>query len=356
VGLGAAGALVLAALAIALFSFQTGRVLLPVTAPMIAFAAGSLAAVIVRGRLPAYPADVGPARPSIVALLVLMLAVGSAPAAGAADAVAIVTEVTGHCTQRARGELRPIVAYDRLSAGVSVEVSPGAGLVLVYADGKRWKLGAGAVVRLDATGVSTTRGPVESLPAYPPLPRLEEPAAHARVGERVAAVRVRGGRVRGLYPRSPGTVLPEHAVLRSEPASKADAYRVEVEEESGRVVFQAESSAPAVTVSPGILKPGGRYFWRVRSLGPVAPPARGEADFVVLPADVLEARRGLQGLLPAGAGPQVGLLAEIDRGLGLWQEARDRLQSALKGTPDDSTLQELLARVEAGLVALDKDN
>jgi hypothetical protein len=210
-------------------------------------------------------------------------------------------------------------------------------------------------VVLGAKGLSRRHGAVESLSAYPPFPRVEAPAP-ARADARVAAVRVRGARVQRLYPRSPAAALPDAVVLGFEPVAGAEAYRIEVEDEAGRGVFAAESATSAVTVSGGILRPGARYFWRVRTLGGVTPAARAEAEFAVLPAEVVQARRALQAECDREHGAQcAGLLAEIDRGLGLWREARDRLRAARARTPDDRALEELLSRVEAALASLDDD-
>lgn len=289
------------------------------------------------------------------ALLVLTAAVASP--LGAED-VAIATEVVGRCATRpGPGQpAREIALYDWVPSGAMVETTAGASLVLAFASGKRWRIGADASVTLAASGISTRRGPVDALPAYPPIPRVEAPAPTARVGARSAAVRVRGQRVYALYPRSPATLMSEDAVLSFQPVSGAHGYRVEVEDESGRSVFQAESRTTAVTVSPGLLRPGGRYFWRVRSVGGVSPPARGEAEFAVPSADLLEARRALEARLLADGAPEApGVLAEVDRGLGLWRQARARLQSALERAPGDQSLMGMLSRVEAAIAALDEE-
>jgi hypothetical protein len=122
-----------------------------------------------------------------------------------------------------------------------------------------------------------------------------------------------------------------------------------VEDESGNAVFSAETQTASILVSPGVLRPGSRYHWTVRSLGGTAT-GRGEADFETANAENLAARealrRSLQGL---GDAASLALLAEVDSSLGLLKEAHQGFRAALAQSPEDATLQLALARVEQRL-------
>jgi hypothetical protein len=124
---------------------------------------------------------------------------------------------------------------------------------------------------------------------------------------------------------------------------------VEVEDDEGVVVFQVEVGTPSVQVSPGVLKPGARYSWVVRTLRGSRPPARGAAEFVTLAAGVAERRAALRRALATDDPSSLPLLAEIDRELGLLIEARDTFRAALAVVPDDESIRDALQRVEAAL-------
>ena len=281
--------------------------------------------------------------------LALSVLPGATPARGE-DAVAIVASLAGRATVRHRGEeAREVRLFDWLPSGAVVETAAASSLTLAFASGQRHELGPSATATLGATGLAASSGPVTSLSPISPLPSLPALAPEARPGARAAALRIRGPRIAGLYPRGEATVLPDDAVLRFGTVPGAARYRVEVEDEEGAVVFQAEVVAPSVRVSPGVLKPGARYFWAVRSLGGSRPPARGAAEFGALAAGVVERRAALRQVLGEKDTATLPLLAEIDRELGLLVEARDTFRAALAAAPDNDGIRDVLQRVEDAL-------
>lgn len=280
-----------------------------------------------------------------------------APAAGGEEAVAIVAALAGGATVQNPGAA-PRVArlFDWLPAGAVVVTSAASSLTLAFANGQRHRLGPSATATLGASGLTAHSGPVTPLAPIPPLPRIPGLAPESRPGARAAAVRIRGRRIAGLYPRGEATVLPDEAVLSFAAVPGATGYRVEVESEGGAIVFQAEVASASVRVSPGVLAPGARYFWSVRTLRGPGPPARGEAEFTALAAAVVEERAALRRALETAADPSsLALLAEIDRELGLLAEAHDALRAALSAAPDDEGLRLALQRVEATLAETSGD-
>ncbi len=273
------------------------------------------------------------------------------PRARAEDAVAIVAALAGGATVRSPGApAREVRLFDWLPAGISVETAAASSLTLAFANGERHEMGASATATLGASGLAASTGPVKALAPIPPLPRTPGLAPEARPGARNAAVRIRGHRITGLYPRGEATVLPDEADLRFAPVPGATSYRVEVENEGGVVVFQAEVGAPSARVSPGVLQPGTRYLWMVRTLRSSGSPARGEAEFSTLAIGVVERRAAVrQALAQTDSASALALLAEIDRELGLFREARDSFRDALARAPGDDALRNALERVEATL-------
>jgi hypothetical protein len=266
-------------------------------------------------------------------------------------AVAIVTGLAGRATVRAPGgEAREVRLFDWVPTGATVETATGSSLTLAFANGSRHELGASASVTLGSSGLARSSGPVKALTPIPPLPQIAPLASDAHPGARAAAVRIRGKRITGLYPRGEVSALPDETQLRFAPVPGAASYRVEVEDESGVVVFQAEVESPGVRVSPGVLKPGARYFWMVRTLRGSGSPARGEAEFATLRAEVIESRAKLRHALEKpDEAASLALLAEVDRELGLLAEAHDAFRAALDRTPDDAALRNALRQLEATL-------
>ena len=183
--------------------------------------------------------------------------------------------------------------------------------------------------------------PLPSLPAIAPIAKSAQPRGEA------AAIRIRGDRIRHLYPADQAAALADRTVLRFEPVTGAAKYKVEVEDERGARIAEFETSEPAVAVSAGVLAPGRSYYWRVSSLDSVGPPARGAAQFVTLNEQNAGARRALRAALEDTGDPRsLALLAEIDRALGLLWEARETLQEAVRKAPEDADIRSALERIE----------
>ena len=275
-----------------------------------------------------------------------------------AEPIAIVYGLTGQALVRAApaSPPRPAQRFEWLPVAAELEVGKGATLLLAFASGVRYELGEGAKVTLVAPdGFRASTGPVRALSSVSPLPRLATLAADTLPGTRAGALRIRGSRIAGLYPRDEASALPNEATLSWGSLPGTPSYKVQVEDESGNAVFDAEVRTSSVVLSPGVLKPGARYHWTVRSLGG-ASSARGEADFSVLTTESLaartELRRSLHGLLDPES---LALLAEVDSRLGLFVEAQHGFRAALAQAPGDHTLQAALDKLDGQISAVGRD-
>jgi hypothetical protein len=186
------------------------------------------------------------------------------------------------------------------------------------------------------------------------MPRLVA-ISTVRAGARSGAIRVRSGsdlHFRNLYPNGESVAIPESTVLRFAPIEGASRYRVELEDESGKTVFDAETPLSAVTVPVGILRPGSRYYWKVRTIERSGPSVRGESDFTTLGEEDIRRRAAVSAvLMKKGDTESLALMAEIDHRLGLLMEAREGFQAALAKAPEDAALQRALADLDAQLSA-----
>jgi hypothetical protein len=285
----------------------------------------------------------------LFALSALTAVTSSTPTPEPKAPVAIVYALSGEAFQGAPGQPRhPIVLFDQLPAGADLDVEPGARLALAFASGKCWALGGGARATLGATDLGSRAGNVRRLPSVPPLPRLAPIRKDDHAGPRAGAVRIRGERIKGLYPGRGAKALASATVLRFRAAGGAERYRVEVQDEQGAIVVSTETTAPAVRVPAGILRPGASYHWVVRTLDLPGAAARGEADFPTLDRESAWRRERLR-RAAAGRRELTALLAGIDRQLGVLAEARDELRSALAASPGDPALGAVLAAVERDL-------
>lgn len=292
-------------------------------------------------------------RPAVTWLVCAMLVHGaSALAQEARPPVAIICGLTGTASQIApvAQSVAAVRLFDWLAPGAVVTVAHDSTLTLVFSNGVRYELGGTARATIAANALDAISGPVRRLEPVPPLPRVAPIAESARAAPRAAVLRIRGATIGNLYPRRGAATVAESTVLRFEPVPEASRYRVDVQTESGASVFQVETRSPAVSISPGTLAPDAKYYWEVRTLDKIGQVARGAAEFVTLSTEAAGARAALQqSLKDADDAPALALLAEIDRGLGLLLEARERFRQAVTKNPNDVVLREALVRVEQQL-------
>lgn len=262
-------------------------------------------------------------------LALLFCGAAAAQEKSAQRPVALVYALSGEATLlAAAGGRRPLRLFDRLTVGEGVEVGKGARLALAFADGRRYELRERSTATLGPADLSARSGAVRSLPAVPPLPRLLPIAEADRPGLRAGAVRIRAERIEGLCPDQGAATLAGATLLRFEPVEGGGSYRVEVHDRQGNVIFAEETAEARVSVPAGLLQPGTRYDWTVRTVERAGPVAKGEAGFFTLPARLAEKREALRKAVEAsGDGDLRALLEEVDRSLGLVPEALPYLQS-----------------------------
>lgn len=278
-------------------------------------------------------------KPLFAVVVVMSSAVAAAQQAKPA---AIVTLVSGTATVAGRN----VALFDWIPAGATIEVAQKSRVVLAFADGRRWELAEKTKATVSDRSVTAAAG-VKQLASVSPLPAIS--AIPVSNEQRAAAIRVRGTKIAGLYPSGGAASLPDATVLRFTPDGAATRYHVEVEDESGNTVFQAETASPTVALSAGILKPGAHYYWYVRTVDRNGPAARGEGDFMTLDAAQVREREALKSSIQADDPSALALLAEVDRSLGLLWDARQSLEAALARANGDASLQQALDRLDAQL-------
>jgi hypothetical protein len=260
---------------------------------------------------------------------------------------ALISELAGTASVRAHNPDAPsaVERFTAIGDGAILEVGPDSRAVVVLAGGKRFVLGARARATVHADRLVSTAGPVDELPSLPALPPLVALDAHAP--KALGGVRLRSSLIAGLSP-SNGSALASRTILRFTPTPGAATYRVEIEDDKGRVVFGLQTTSPEVHLPPDILDAGAGYYWTVRTIDRPGAQARGAAEFVTLRIEEAKAREDLKRRLhDEGEASSLALLAAIDRQLGLHEEALEGFRAALARAPDDDALKEAVRELEA---------
>jgi hypothetical protein len=108
-----------------------------------------------------------------------------------------------------------------------------------------------------------------------------------------------------------------------------------------------ESTTPQVVVPAGVLQPGASYYWTVQTLDKVGGASRGTSEFKTLSSEDARVRQALrQSLAVEVDASGLALMAEIDRRLGLYEEALSGFRAALAKSPEDVALQQSVQRLE----------
>lgn len=274
----------------------------------------------------------------------LSILLGSIAVLRAAEPAAITTAIAGPVKSRAGSLVKALQTFEWLDVGAVIEVEAGGQATIAFADGRRYEVVGPATASIGSGRLNALSGAIHELPPIAPIP----PAAIATktgVSARGGVVRIRGGgAIKGMYPREGFFALANDTVLSFEAVAGAESYKVEVETERGECLYRVETGLTEVAVPAGLLKPGSLYYWRVRTVGLEGKQASGEAELSTLPEkDAVQRALFAETAL---ARSNFGLLAVVDRRMGLAAEARQELRKALDRTPDDAVLRRLLDGVD----------
>jgi hypothetical protein len=285
------------------------------------------------------------ARCTGVFLVVAIPCSASAQGSASKSLAALISDLSGEVsvTQKPGGALTKAQRFDAIPLGATVETGPSARAEIVLAGGQRFELGAKARGTIAEKHLTSTSGPVKELPSLPPLPRMAA-LDESRPKGPAGGVRLRGGTVSGLQP-SHIVTLAEGTRLRFLPVAGASRYAVEIQDDAGRRIFSVESTVSEVVVPAGVLAAGGAYYWTVQTLDKVGGAARGATEFRTLSAEDARIREAVLRTLEGDGNGGLALRAEIDRRLGLYEEALNGFRAALARTPEDRSIQEALRRL-----------
>jgi len=270
------------------------------------------------------------------------------PAVAATEAepappVAIVCYLHGQVTlQTADPDAAPLPVdlFDWLPAGATLRTGDDSRAVIAMAgNGARYELGPDAKIILHAEQPDMS-GPVRELPSVTFSPRLPSLTDSRHWGKQAGAIRLRGAADDGrLYPGNGATLLADQPVLLFPLRPGAEKYRVEIEDEWGNNIFSVETRETRLDLSPGILKPGAFYYWRVRTVSRTMASTWEEAIFATLGEEDVRRHHELrQQAADSGDPALLLLLAWLDMELGLRREACLWLAEARRLAPDNPAI------------------
>jgi hypothetical protein len=294
------------------------------------------------------------ARTFILAAFLASSAVDVTPQEPTTEAVSVVTSVSGSATLIAPTNRKgPVSRFDWLPVGAVLATDAGSSVTLIFADGGRYEIGEKSRITVTPGGPKPMGNSIHRLEGVPPIPRLAALADGQHLGARSGAIRVRQGsgeRVQNLYPNATSVSIPDQTSLRFSPVKGASRYRVELEDDSGKTILDLQTELTTVLVPPSILRPGSSYYWKVRTVERVGPSVHGESEFDTLSQEDLQRRAALQAVLQQqGDASSLATLADVDRRLGLWAEAREGFLAALAKAPSDATIKKALSEVNGQL-------
>jgi hypothetical protein len=266
------------------------------------------------------------------------------------EPVAIVCFLSGKAFAKFDNKRTELRLFQRLMPGTILETESGSKVVLAFFTGDRYELGEKASGTLGRAGLGSKKGAVQKLSAVPTMIDIAPIARDEKPDTRLAAARVRwageaGKSISNLYPSDGAATVAQTALLHFDPVEGYEKYKVEVEDETGNGVFSLETTFTTVEISPGVLRGGASYYWRVRTLDTEKPALRGEALFATLSEENARRRAVFKAQADETRDPSLlALLAELDRSLGLQREACERLKAALEQSPGSLPIEEALVR------------
>jgi hypothetical protein len=219
-------------------------------------------------------------RPFYSVLLVavdLALHGASLRAARLAEPVAIVYQVSGTASATTNGTTTPISLFARLPAGAVIRTSADAKVTLAFSNGNRCEVGPSARTTLMANDCVSSHGTVRRLSPVPHLPLVPRTVVDATKEKGYAAVRVRANEIRDLYPHAGTSTLADETILRFSVPNDAEHY-VKAMDQNGRTIFESTTRLGNVRVPTGLLRPGTRYSWTVRTLVPSGQTEAGSSS------------------------------------------------------------------------------
>jgi len=280
-----------------------------------------------------------------MAVLIVVVAVLSPPVH--ATGVAMVTDLQGRAIASIGGRTRDLTILAELEATAQVQLDSDATLVALY---------------LDAGDEYVFKGPstIEFKPGAPEVRSGAKPERRSLslgrggkdvrikvVGVTQAAMVMRSihadARIRPLTLNKTRT-LERSPEFRWKGLGSGQKYRFELDDETGRAVFESVVEVPSLRLPADVhIKEGVPYTWKVSAHLPDGTKYSSSGEFAVAGADLRSRAEFLRPPVSAAVSTRIAYAAWLD-GVELKDEARKYWRGAAAERPNDARLKELAAQ------------
>ena len=278
----------------------------------------------------------------LLSLMVVALCV--LPATGHAVVVAMVTDLQGQATISAAGKSYAAGMLAEIEAGAQLQLHGGATLVVLYLEsGDEYVFKGPSLVLFNATQPEVINGA---------KPEKHSPSTGNRIrikpsGVGQGALVMRGvpvsARIR-LLSLSGTRVLETQPEFRWQELQPGLKYQVELADDTGRSLYEAQVDAPSFTLPAGLqLKEGLSYTWAVSTRLPDGGKYSSLGDFSVASAELRAQALALRVEATAPVSSRVVYAAWLDQ-VELKDEARKYWRMLSAERRDDARLKTLMER------------
>ena len=260
------------------------------------------------------------------------------------DNNAITCSILGDARLVQDGKRIKLKLFEWLKPGQQVETASRSSVILAFVNGDRYEIREKSLANVQETTLKALSGTVQKLAPVPAMIKIAPIAKGEKAGIRSAAARFRGNLDRlkpipNLYPSEGAAVLAEAATLRFDPVEGCEKYDVRIETETVINILSVTTTSTEVKVPAGILRSGGTYRWRVRTMDAVKEAMSASAAFMTLTEENARVRTSLKAQAERSNDDSlIALLAILDHSLGLRREACQEMLTVTQHAPPNEAV------------------
>lgn len=282
----------------------------------------------------------------VLSLIVFALASAAWAATAHAEPVAMVTDIQGKVAAQSGPRKGEMTILTEIDPGTRVQIDGSARLVVIYLKpGDEYAMSGPGLIEFRANAPVAVSGATPAKRANP-LGKASPAIRIKPVGVTQGALVMRSARpaARIKLLNLAGTqtldLSPEFRWQGAEPGLR---YQFELNDETGRALFEVQVEGVALKLPPSVeLKEGTGYTWTVSARLSDGRRYMNSGDFSIAPADL---RARVETIRPASAAPvseRVAFAAWLEQ-MELKDEARKTWRAIYAERPEDARLRALAA-------------
>lgn len=274
---------------------------------------------------------------------VIAVAFSSVVLPGAANAAAIITDITGKAAVQGGGKIGPVVILSEIESNARLQLEKGARVVALYtSSGDEFALSGPALIhfRPDAPVALSGAVPQKRTSAIGKEAAIRIRSASTTQAAYVMRSARSAARIR-LLVLSATRTLETSPEFRWQGIEGSAVYRFELTDDTGKSLYDTEVTGETVK-PPGTLQlqPGAGYTWEVSTRTPDGRRHVSAGDFSVAAAELRERANSLRPPAGAPVPDRVAYAAWLDQ-MELRDEARKYWRVLATERPADARLKTL---------------